>query len=208
MKINKNLKKIRKLVTEYRETINKLNDLEEAYKLQSKQRIITDTEKNYRLEELTKKKEDAQRVLDVKLKWLKEDYEKQLETWAKLDSRKIDYNDSQLLKSGMNLKKSDYLQLEDKHKGNYTMLRLIYDHLNEIKSNTDRSKSISDPEHLVFFKPRYTIDKSTKQTALDNTFKEVHEVTSGNNSYKQIIWDNDEYFNRAFDGISQTLELE
>lgn len=208
MKINKNLKKIRKLVTEYRETINKLNDLEEAYKLQSKQRIITDAEKNYRVEELTKKKEDAQRVLDVRLRWIKEDYEKQLETWAKLDSRKIDYNDSQLLKSGMNLKVSDYLQLEDKHKGNYTMLRLIYDHFNEIKSNTDRSKSISDPEHLVFFKPRYTIDKSTKQTALDNTFKEVREVTSGNNSYKQIIWDNDEYFSRSFEGISQTLELE
>lgn len=208
MKKNKYLKKIRENVKEYGDAVKILKDLEETYKNQAKQGVITDSEKNYRIEQLSSKKEKAERVLDVKLRWVKDDYEKQLDKWLDLDSKKIDYNDVQLLKSGIDLKRSDYLQLEEKHKNNYMMLRVLYDNFHEKKSSIDRSKPTNDTNHLVYFRPSYTTDGNSKLEALNNVIQQARSMTKNVDSYEYRLWDNDRTFEQSVEGVSLTLDME
>ncbi|MDN6291473.1 MAG: hypothetical protein L0J35_00185 [Tetragenococcus halophilus] len=94
--------------------------------------------------ELNKQREQETKAFQEKMIELKNKYHLDIESWAKLDGSKVNAEDTALLNSGIQLQAKDYEELEQKHAGNYTMLRAVSDSAK--KNNINYSQSyVVDP---------------------------------------------------------------
>ena len=84
----------------------------------------------------------------------KEAYMKEVDAYYMADGSKIDLNDMNLIKFGINLKLDEIISMIKKHLDNPTMLRLIHKYVLEVNSHLpeDRRMKLPDKYNIMFMK--------------------------------------------------------
>ncbi len=108
----------------------------------------------------------------------KEAYIKEVDAYYMADGSKIDLNDMNLIKFGVNLKLDEIISMTKKHSDNPTMLRLIHKYILEVNSHSPehRRMRLPDEYNIAFMKA----DKNGKaEKSCFETFE--HLATMGMN---------------------------
>lgn len=108
----------------------------------------------------------------------KEAYMKEVDAYYMADGSKIDLNDMNLIKFGVNLKLDEIISMTKKHLDNPTMLRLIHKYVLEVNSHLpeDRRMKLPDKYNIMFMK----VEKNGKvEKSCFETFE--HLATMGMN---------------------------
>lgn len=114
----------------------------------------------------------------VEVQKQKEAYMKEVDAYYMADGSKIDLNDMNLIKFGVNLKLDEIISMTKKHLDNPTMLRLIHKYVLEVNSHLpeDRRMKLPDKYNIMFMK----VEKNGKaEKSCFETFE--HLATMGMN---------------------------
>ncbi len=124
------------------------------------------------------------------------EYEQAYEQWANVNGSDVT-GDMALLTSGMALDPDDYQSLEEKHTGNYTMLKAI-------KSHAARNK--------VSYIANTVIEKEPKVNALSEMISAARSAYANSNSgiaidMNGIIFSSDDEFMKYYSQLDRMIEL-
>jgi len=114
---------------------------------------------------------------------LEQQYSADYDEWATLDGSKIDSADVALLNSGIDLQETDLRKLQEKHSGNYSMMRAI-------ESAANRSK--------IILNSGYTTDKATKMNELRSVMDRARNAIHTPNGYDMTLWATESNFENIY----------
>ncbi len=195
--MNKYLKEIKNTTVKHLEKQEEHKQKLEKLKMKRVNGVLEEPSFQHFILELNKQRKQDTAEFNEKIIKLKNKYQSDIENWAKLNGSKVSPEDTALLNSGIQLQPKDYEELEQKHAGNYTMLRAISDSAQ--KNNIDYSHS-------------YVVDPGKKLTefnaivnqALDIAKRDYHNQFDLNGA----LWQNEGKFEEMYAQSDKVISLD
>jgi hypothetical protein len=194
--MNKTTKEIMKAVQAYKAAIDAHNSEKEKLDKQRHSGSIAPADFSNKTEENNKRLNQAITARLQRFNEIIAEYEQAYEQWATVKGSDVT-EDMALLTSGMALDPSDYQSLEEKHAGNYTMVKAI-------KSHAERNK--------VSYIASTVIQKEPKVEALLEMISAARSAHSNSNSgiaidMNSIIFSGDDEFMKYYGQLDRVISL-
>lgn len=147
--------------------------------------------------ELNKQRELETKEFQENIIEIKNKYQSDIENWSKLDGNKVSPEDTALLNSGIQLQAKDYEELEQKHAGNYTMLRAVSDSAK--KNNINYSQS-------------YVVDPGAKTKEMNEIIDQALDIADREykNEFNMVggLWQQEGKFEEMYDESDKATSLD